>query len=694
MPHTPTPTPSAATTKPTTVAAMSDKDEKAAVIVAATNTQQAVIHPQDRTRSVLTEKCQAQLFRSKKAQSAQTGGTGIFDHKKIPVPPIFDLSNQFPNSTPNLLSWEIEYLNLTGFTTLNLRNNRLDNSAALNMAKKIAVVPSLVKIDISGNPIDERGQQYLSNAIILRIRASMRVDADIAKLKSTAASTTTTAVAAIPYVTVVGLTELDLSTLQYFNYEDHPGYQPAHSFPTATELEKLFTGSVQPKTLTRISFRGIPIDIEMMKVIASVLTQASHLEILDLGYCDLTIAAIKILGPALTRHPSLKILQLNGNSKIAQDNNKGIEILSDNLLKNNTLQELDLSSIPIYPQSLAALFKVITANPALQTLDLSGAQLCVNNLAAFLKTNPALKHLLLNNCGLQAADAGILVAALQHNNRLIGLAIENNNLKEGAKEFGKLALNTQFKVLLMAGNQIDAEGITAICNSLTTPPLTDAAGNSMPLKLQTLSIGNNLFGDQGAQQIANFIENPLCVLTEFAFNGAWSDEKLSKTDGGLVPLGNALARNKTITTVCFPECFNPSLTALAAAVKAGNIVTCNNEIFDRRGTSVNESIVKNRLSRSHWQETAPTIAFVRAQNTHPFQDSILPLLPTIAGFVGDQKNNWDLGLCYPGSTFSIKKFQTGKFFKASVSSAPNTASAAATTAAPATEYHTLKRKHN
>lgn len=127
------------------------------------------------------------------------------------------------------------------------------------------------------------------------------------------------------------------------------------------------------------------------------------------------------------------------------------------------------------------------------------------------------------------------------------------------------------------------------------------------------------------------------------------------TDAAIQSLQHTLAhKNRTLSYFSAHECiFGGCVNEWVAALRRnGNvrIMGLDESDHDTKTAELTtpDSIIQatrtNRLARSQWKRLAPLIAFVRANKSHPFRDSLIPLLPTISNF------GLDLNLLMPEST--------------------------------------------
>lgn len=618
------------------------------------------------------------------------------------------LNEPVPKLNGNDISWLVDALvSNPKITVLNISNNVVNSFGAEHLAEIIKKAPHITKIIVTGNPLGRRGCQVLSNALLERAiaRASSlnqlaekttvaASSSSSASASATAAKATTSKISVPAPLVIEGMDTLDLSTIKYI--------------PEENILGMLFNDQSLLTTITRLILRNWIMNTEEMVDVVNFVTKSTALRELDLGSVNMFEEDAVMLLEGLVSNTAVTTLNVSGSATLAAC----MQTVGKLLLHNTTLKEFDISAIEIDMAGLLFLNASLSGtirNQFLTTLNLSGNSMLGNEgikvVADVLKTNTTITDLLVNDCKFTHSGAKELAAALSTNNTLQGLAMDDNQIGlDGARAFATaLRTNKSLQKLFVAGCGISDEGVEALVGDEKSDK--DEKGS---INLALLSIGRNAFTDMGAKYLANYLGSPQCTLTEFALIGKSkpldkSTYDVQVTDVGVKLIATALKNNRRLTTLILPTGYVHSDEVLPTLLRENKNITKVNMTFFSDSSCRNRAssqLIENRDGRRCWRDTVATIAFVRASRASNFRSSILALLPTIDGLVGDQDND-EVGLYCPESEFKrdnkITKLFTKKYFinlvlasasSSSVSSNTNTAASSSANTTAMVEYST------
>ena len=255
-----------------------------------------------------------------------------------------------------------------------------------------------------------------------------------------------------------------------------------------------------------------------------VLTDNSTLTNLNLANNKMVESDAKTLADGLSTNRVLTSLNISGNDLFYDDPlDKAGNALSD-MLKNKTLQYLDISNCIIIEFA---------------SLDTSNSDYAIGiyfarAFADCLLTNDTLTHLNISANRIQDAGARALADCLRTNNALTHLDISANRIPDaGARELADcLRTNKTLKHLDISDNYIQAAGARALADCLRA---NDA--------LKHLDISDNRIQAEGAQAFAD-------VLTpqKVCQNGQLFEERILKNSEKII--NNMYYYNQSIPTTC------------------------------------------------------------------------------------------------------------------------------------------------
>lgn len=182
----------------------------------------------------------------------------------------------------------------------------------------------------------------------------------------------------------------------------------------------------------------------------------------------------------------------------------GMADIADALKNSTSCTQLWLKRNPIMTEGAKAIAEMLKHNKHIEVLDLDNTGIMDEGAIAIfeaLKYNNSIKSIYLDANGLTEKTSHVIADYFKHKNTLERLSISINRLGDSVSLFQ----NTSLKSLVIGGNRIELSGLKSI--------LQYAARSN----LQVLDVGYykstadmgelpNSFGDEGAVEIAKFIE--------------------------------------------------------------------------------------------------------------------------------------------------------------------------------------------
>ncbi|XP_076846975.1 uncharacterized protein LOC143492533 [Brachyhypopomus gauderio] len=236
--------------------------------------------------------------------------------------------------------------------------------------------------------------------------------------------------------------------------------------------------------------------------------KSSHckLEILRLAGCSLTKTSCEYLKSALQTENSLKQLELNNNNL----DHSGVEHLCAGMKSSHCkLEILRLAGCSLTKTSCEYLKSALQTENSLKQLELNNNNLDhsgVEHLCEGLKSSHCkLEILRLAGCSLTKTSCEYLKSALQTKNSLKQLELNNNNLDHSGVEHlcaGLKSSHCKLEILRLASCYLTVES----CKSLTPALQTENSS------LKHLDLNNNNLQDSGVEQLSDGLKNSHCKL--------------------------------------------------------------------------------------------------------------------------------------------------------------------------------------
>ncbi|XP_076839587.1 uncharacterized protein LOC143491202 [Brachyhypopomus gauderio] len=263
--------------------------------------------------------------------------------------------------------------------------------------------------------------------------------------------------------------------------------------------------------------------------------KSSHckLETLRLTGCYLSVKSCEYLTSALqTENSSLKHLDLNNNNNL-QDS--GVEQLSDGLKSSHCkLETLRLAGCDLTVKTCEYLTSNIQTENSLKHLDLNNNYLQdsgVEQFSAELKSSHCkLETLRLAGCHLTVESCKSLTSALQRENSLKHLDLNNNNLQDsGVEQLSDGLKSSHCKLETLSLALCNLGGKT--CENLAS---VLQLANSL---LKELDLSNNDLNNSGVEQLSAGLNSSHCKLETLRLSGCLV------TQEGCSSLASALSSN-------------------------------------------------------------------------------------------------------------------------------------------------------
>ena len=417
--------------------------------------------------------------------------------------------------------------NISNLEVINISNNMITDDAAESIATVLSHNNKLKSLNLSSN--------YLRSEGFIKIFNGMRKIAYLKKL--IISSNEITALNAIDCIAKFLFQNLELEILDLSN-----------SFIQKAGIIKIFEKMRKISSLRKINVYGNVITKEAADVIASVLSQNTKLEELNIGYTNLptegalkifrsimhisTLTSFNIAHNTITNEAARYVVSiLRNNNKLRELNLSHSEIILFDLSKCNftNLHELDLSYTNLQTASSIKKLNIL----ALKKFSFSANQISaseLNSLANFLYENDELQQLDLSVDNLQEVSAKSIlnfknfVNVLNYATKLVELDLSYNKFSSTNLDYIFCTAKSIFVNIIrlnLSGNEICNGAVNALANALAENSklkeliLCDANIQSEEISkifgklrfphLTKLSISHNYITDEAADVIAEFI---------------------------------------------------------------------------------------------------------------------------------------------------------------------------------------------
>eukprot|EP00455_Lapot_gusevi_P016527 TRINITY_DN1853_c0_g2_i4.p1 TRINITY_DN1853_c0_g2~~TRINITY_DN1853_c0_g2_i4.p1 ORF type:complete len:655 (+),score=156.45 TRINITY_DN1853_c0_g2_i4:130-2094(+) len=233
-------------------------------------------------------------------------------------------------------------------------------------------------------------------------------------------------------------------------------------------------------------------------------------------------------------------------------NDKDAKKLADELKRNRTVTDLDLSANEITGVGASLLFGALSSNTCLSRLNFSSnyiSSASATVLAASLQTPTcSLVELRISKCALADPDAVLLAKALKFNPSLQSLCVSHNCIAvEGAAWLAEaLKVTRSLRVFDISYNHIEIQGALAMAEAIKSNTT-----------LQNFDVSFNEISDEGCVALAEalVLNTSLCELgiadhEWYTKSGAnWFQMKRGISERGMQALADALRVNTFVTKI-------------------------------------------------------------------------------------------------------------------------------------------------
>eukprot|EP00049_Salpingoeca_infusionum_P010080 m.170788 g.170788 ORF g.170788 m.170788 type:complete len:443 (+) comp14536_c0_seq12:69-1397(+) len=225
---------------------------------------------------------------------------------------------------------------------------------------------------------------------------------------------------------------------------------------------------------------------------------------------------------------------------------KGVLVMED-LIKafhiNTNVKELILVNTGITVQNaqqLTALLCSTFSTLGIETLDVSQNQLGfpgAQSIADAVRNLPSLKHIKMNNCGINDSGAQCIARALRNNTHVKSISLGQNSITAASMgDFAEIIRsNLQFQGISLFHNPIGADGIKELTEhvrgnrnfawlgiaavNLGADGVRHLVHNLQGSNLAWLGVGANNLGDDGVYTLSSWIQQEECSLRSIGLGG-------------------------------------------------------------------------------------------------------------------------------------------------------------------------------
>ena len=468
-----------------------------------------------------------------------------------------NLENFFPPLFPALvLALRVN----TSLTSLDLRDNSIDDEGASSLSEALRVNTSLTSLYLSHNYFEHEGARSLSEA--LRVNTSLTsLDLSVNSIGAEGASSLSEALRVN-----TSLTSLDLSV-------NSIGDEGASSLSEALRMNTC---------LTSLHLSVNSIGDEGASSLSEALRMNTCLTSLHLSVNSIGDEGASSLSEALRVNTSLTSLDLSSNSIGVE----GASSLSEALRVNTSLTSLDLSSNSIGDEGASSLSEALRVNTSLTSLDLSENSIGVegaSSLSEALRVNTSLSSLHLSSNSIGDEGASSLSEALRVNTSLTSLHLSSNSIgDEGASSLSEaLRVNASLTSLHLSVNSVGAEGAGSLSEALR-----------VNTSLTSLHLSVNTIGDEGASFLSEALRvNTSLTSLHLSVNSIGAE--------GASSLSEALRVNTSLTSLQLSvnSIGDEGASSLSEALRVNTSLTSlnlrTNSIGDEGVSSLSEALRVN-----------------------------------------------------------------------------------------------------
>ena len=257
-------------------------------------------------------------------------------------------------------------------------------------------------------------------------------------------------------------------------------------------LVNLITSLTKFSTIRELYLAYTGIGFEDCKALSELLASSEYIEVLGIGFNNLTSNSIQLIFDGLSHNTSLETLNMI-ESNFSSENTLH---LASVLRVNTKLMELSIGGCNIQSNDSVHLAKALEENTTtqLQTLELSSNSVGTEGAVAFtdmLALNKSLTSLYMDSCSIGRKGAVCLAKAMEKNSTVSEFSIGYNLIgSEGAVAFASTLKKNQFlKILELNDDNVGVEGALELIESLkhnTTLEKLVLSGKCKPSSFSTL----------------------------------------------------------------------------------------------------------------------------------------------------------------------------------------------------------------
>jgi Ran GTPase-activating protein (RanGAP) involved in mRNA processing and transport len=268
---------------------------------------------------------------------------------------------------------------------------------------------------------------------------------------------------------------------------------------TTIGLDFICEGLCENSNLESLNLSGnkFPFNNEVFERFEIFLSNAVYLKSLNLKNCQITSDSVLLISQALEINTNLTELLL-GNNKISD---LGVGRLFKSLIRNQTLQTLDVSYTECTDDCAESICFFLQNNDTLKNLNISGNALSesfIESIADGLRANNCIEKLEMNENEVGDHGCRILCKLTQNQSylrKLQNISLDLCNISsEGATELFQLISQDKISCLNIKGNNIDNSCIPELSKAIFL-------SNS----IQIIDISNNTLKDEHMQTLIDSI---------------------------------------------------------------------------------------------------------------------------------------------------------------------------------------------
>ena len=277
---------------------------------------------------------------------------------------------------------------------------------------------------------------------------------------------------------------------------------------------RILNSLTNTSTLKYLNLEENTITEGLVSKLTLLVQKNSTLKHLNLCNCNLPKAQIQSIIHSISEVRSIENLNVSGNETI----NQACVYLKNAISRNNKIRHLDLSRCKVHREKISDILKSLTTINCLKSLNFQSCYFDESSASKFLSDviirNMSLQYLNLTDCNLQEKELIVIAKVLQANKALNYISLSSNYITTAASQELALAVSKKSKLQCLALSD---------CRLEETSLISIAEALCKISSLKHLNLSHNNITDRAATTIASAITyNTKMEYLDFSFC-AWQE---------------------------------------------------------------------------------------------------------------------------------------------------------------------------